>query len=552
MIWIFFVITLIVIIITLRWILRQEQSMDSSYDHAIVIGGSISGMTCAAYLIKHFRRVTIIESDDCLNDQLIDSTPEQLLHARCYLKTSNSLGRYNCNQDYQIHVLQGEGRSILFNLFPNLEQTLIKHYGAYICSLKKHFRFTIGHVILNSNLTEDLSWFCIDRFTLETILRREIISNYSSDQIQWITNHHVKQLIVNSSKDKVIGVKYQSKFHPDPSSIIDIYGDLICDCSGRSSMATKWLKDSFQLNIPDDQLHVGIAYVSFVAQRFRTGNSQLDSIHVGGLAAHAPLINKGFLTMPIRQIPIEDENSLGFLSNFAIYCVNGEYPPHHSYDELLQWVKEHFHSDYYQIIKSSQLISPLLSYRGAFDHRKYVEKLGQKWPKRFLLLGDSMCSFNPKNGQGMTHACRQARQLHHILQHRTSLDKLSWIYNRQASSISEECWLGSTTNDWVVPTLKLVQHDQHGKKHVYQRSSSSSSSSSQMDQPKIPLFMQFLQWYTFWLIHCASQSGELTTAFLHVVFQQKSPYSLLRPKFFLRIVLTSLMNLFDRTQKSFR
>ncbi len=74
---------------------------------------------------------------------------------------------------------------------------------------------------------------------------------------------------------------------------------------------------AFQLNVPDEQLHVGIAYVSFLAQRFQTGNCQLDSIHVGGLAAHAPHINKGFLTMPIRKIPIEEENSLGFISNFA-------------------------------------------------------------------------------------------------------------------------------------------------------------------------------------------------------------------------------------------
>ena len=540
------------IIVAVRWIVKQQRRRqrlvdDKQYNHAIVIGGSISGMTCAAYLIKHFKKVTIIESDDVLNDTLLYSSAEELLNARCFLNNSISLGRSNVNHSFQIHVLQGEGRKILFNLFPQLEKKLLIDYNGYLCSLKKHFRLTIGDVLLNENLTDDLSWFCIDRFTLETILRREIVSQYSSEEIQWITNHQVKELIVDQSTNCVLGLRYQSKF--DSNCLVDLCGDLVCDCSGRCSSATKWLKQSFNLHLPNDQLHIGIGYVSFVGHRFATGISSLDSLHVGGVAAHAPHHNKGFLTMPIRKIPCEQENSLGLLSNFAIYCINGEYPPHDSYENLLQWVKDHFHSDYYQILQSSELMSPLLSYRGAFDHRKYVERLGKQWPKHFLLLGDAMCSFNPKNGQGMTHACRQARELHFILKDHRSLEHLSWIYNEKASSITEECWLGSTTNDWVVPTLKLVQFNQYGQKHVYRRHSNSSLT---LNQPEIPLFMQFLQWYTHWLIHCAATSGELTTAFLHVVFQQKSPFSLLKPKFFLQIVYTSIINYFHLTGKLFQ
>jgi hypothetical protein len=153
-----------------------------------------------------------------------------------------------------------------------------------------------------------------------------------------------------------------------------------------------------------------------------------------------------------------------------------------------------------------------------------------------------MCVFNPKNGQGMTHACRQARQLNLIFNENYPLKDISYIYNRQASSISEECWLGSITNDWAVPTLKLVQTDKFGLTKTYQRTDDSTLN---FPQPKTPLFMQFLQWYTYWLIQCAAQSGELTTAFIHVVFQEKTPYSLLKPKFFLKILYSSIMNSFN-------
>ncbi|CAF3589635.1 unnamed protein product, partial [Rotaria sp. Silwood2] len=147
------------------------------------MGGSIAGMTTAAYLSKYFKRITIIENDDVLNEILMKSKDKELLDYRCNLKCSSSLGRSGVTQSYQIHVLQGEGSNILFKLFPNLKNKLLNEYGARLCSLKNDFRFVIGDVLLNKYLTEDLYWFCIDRFTLETVLRRELCSQYDQQQI---------------------------------------------------------------------------------------------------------------------------------------------------------------------------------------------------------------------------------------------------------------------------------------------------------------------------------------------------------------------------------
>ena len=519
----------------------RSKRLDEKYDHAIILGGSIAGMTTAAYLTKYFHRITIIETDDVLNDIHSNSTPEQLLEYRCSLKNSNSLGRKGVTQNYQIHVLQGEGAQILFELFPKLKMKLLNEYQAMICSLNKHFRFVIGDVLLNQNITEDLSWFCIDRFTLEIVLRREFLDQLKHENIQWLCNTKVMDLIINQKTNSIEGIQYRS----NDQKIENMFGDFVIDCTGRYSSSSKWLKNHFNLIIPTEELHTGTGYVSFIGQRFQTGYAYLDSFYTGGNAAHAPLFNKGFLTIPIRKINNPEENSLGFLSNFAVYCVNGEYPPNDSYENLLEWVKEHLPNDYYLILKSTKLLSPLLPYRRAFDHRRYVHSLGQKWPKNFILLGDSMCVFNPKNGQGMTHACRQARQLNQIFSQNPPLETIPYLYNQQSSSISEECWLGSITNDWAVPTLKLIQIDQHGMKRIYQRTSLN------IPQPRIPLFMQFLQWYTHWLIQCANQSGELTTAFLHVVFQEKSPYSLLKPKYFSQILFSFLRHYFNLSKRFF-
>ncbi|CAF3465994.1 unnamed protein product, partial [Rotaria sp. Silwood2] len=65
------------------------------YDHAIIMGGSIAGMTTAAYLSKYFKRITIIENDDVLNEILMKSKDKELLDYRCNLKEKRKFIQLN-------------------------------------------------------------------------------------------------------------------------------------------------------------------------------------------------------------------------------------------------------------------------------------------------------------------------------------------------------------------------------------------------------------------------------------------------------------------------
>ena len=240
-------VTVTVIVVVSRWLsavlMKSKTNGDrrdpstKRYDHVVIIGGSIAGMTSAAYLSKYFRRVTIVESDDVLNDQLMKSTDDQLLSYRCDLSSPCSVGRSGVSQSYQIHVLQGEGRKILFDLFPKVQQRLIDGFGACLVSLRKHFRFVIGDVLLNGNLTDDLYWFCVDRFTLETVLRRELVDQFSTDEIQWRCNTKVSQLIVDRANNAVLGVRCRQRREEHAQE--DLLADLIIDCSGRNGSSMK-------------------------------------------------------------------------------------------------------------------------------------------------------------------------------------------------------------------------------------------------------------------------------------------------------------------------
>ncbi|CAF3910444.1 unnamed protein product [Rotaria sp. Silwood1] len=130
----------------------------SQYDHAIVLGGSIGGMATAAYLSKYFKRITIIKSDDVLNDIFMKSTPSEILDYCYRLESPTSLGRSGVSQIYQLHGLQGEGYKILLELFPRLKDKLFNEYGIRTYSLKTGLRLAASDIILNQDLTEDFDW----------------------------------------------------------------------------------------------------------------------------------------------------------------------------------------------------------------------------------------------------------------------------------------------------------------------------------------------------------------------------------------------------------
>ncbi|UJR19295.1 hypothetical protein I4U23_022424 [Adineta vaga] len=511
----------------------------AQYDHAIIIGGSIGGMVTAAYLTQYFSRITIIESDDVLNDKLMKCTPEELLGYRCHLESPAPIGRSSVPQMYQIHLMAIGGRIILRELFPQLDQKLLNEYNVRSYSLKNESRLVVNDVLLHSNLTEDFRWLGIDRFTLEIAIRKELCSQYGH-KIQWICNSKVKQLLVDQSLNIVKGVKYRHK-QSNHASTVDLYGDFIIDCSGPYSSTMKWLKEGLNLIIPTEQIHFGCGYLTFVGERMKTGNSLLDSKPVIGCTVNTPEKNNGWFIIPIRTIKGTDKRSLGTLSTVAINSNNSEYPPSDSYENLLEWAKDNLHSDFYTILKSTQVCSPLISYNRPIDYWKYVESLGEKWPENFILLGDAMCTVNPQFGQGMTHACRQARELGNIFaENLYELKDISHIYNNRASAISEECWRASTASDWKTPKLKVVKTDKNGETKTCQRDGNSDATTS--DHLQAPLLMKFMQWYMFWFLQCAGKSGQFSTEFQYVMNQCSSPFQLFNPLTVLIVFYAALMN----------
>ena len=100
----------ILILFIIGYIIYQKRCMSDicQHDHAIILGGSISGIATAGYITNIFKKLQL------LNQMMysMSCTSDELLTYPCHLESPTSLGRSGVLQIYQLHVIEGEGYKI--------------------------------------------------------------------------------------------------------------------------------------------------------------------------------------------------------------------------------------------------------------------------------------------------------------------------------------------------------------------------------------------------------------------------------------------------------
>ncbi len=170
--------------------------------------------------------------------------------------------------------------------------------------------------------------------------------------------------------------------------------DLVVDATGRGSRAPSWLSD---LGFPaptEDRLHVDLGYTT---RRYHAPADALDG-DLGLLQAPTPAHRRGAALARL-------EHDVWMLTLIGL---RGDHPPT-GVDDFDRFAASVASDDLSSLLTTAEPIDAPVAFRFPASTRRYYERT--RIPDNLVVLGDSLCSFNPVYGQGMSVAALEALAL---------------------------------------------------------------------------------------------------------------------------------------------
>jgi flavin-dependent dehydrogenase len=206
----------------------------------------------------------------------------------------------------------------------------------------------------------------------------------------------------------------------------------VVDALGRRSPTPEWL---VEMGYPAPRENVVDSFLGYVTRRYkRKPNTPL--LLIGATPPNDPY---GGLVLPE-----ENDTMIAMIAGF-----NKHYPPTDpaEFDAFIPRLGPEFQ----EALKDAEPISQPYGYRGTSSRWRHYEEL-ERWPERFVVLGDAFCAFNPIYGQGMSAAAMSAAVLAgHIRRRNGNLDGVAQPTLREISKIMQGIWLLATSADLEWP-----------------------------------------------------------------------------------------------------
>jgi 2-polyprenyl-6-methoxyphenol hydroxylase-like FAD-dependent oxidoreductase len=447
--------------------------------HAVVIGGSISGLLTSRMLSNYFEKVTVIERD---------RFPENVASRKGFPQASH------------IHSLMLRGRIILDELFPGIEEELI-HLGAQ--------RFDMG---------SDMTWLTPAGWGKNWISGLDIIA-FSRDLLDWIIRNRlkefsnisilegcqVKELIAHENKIKGVSLYTKSLDSNDTSSIRIIDADLVVDASGNSSKAPQWLKTLGLIPPSESVVDPSLKYATRLYRMSSLPSRAWKAFYV---QPAPPISNRGAITFSIEG----DRCIFSFM-------LSGEQIPPKTEEEFLEFASSLENNEIYRVIKNAEALSPVAIYHAPANRRRYYEYM-KEFLEGFVVLGDAVCTLSPIYGQGMTVAALGVKLLDKCLQ--LQLEKqpenligLASLFQKQLSKINNIPWDFVISQDERYPNCKSS---------IYRQS------------PTSMLKAYLMRWYLDQVIKLTTYNTKVRMTLFEVMHMVKTPEAFFQPEVLLPVL----------------
>ena len=398
-----------------------------NFGKAIVMGASIAGLWTARALSDCFEEILVLERD-------------QLPEGPAF--------RSGTPQARQFHTLLLSGLRQMDEWFPGLDEELISA-GAIpfdpVGDIQVHAahrwypQFPSGQRLLSCS-----------RQLLESSIRRRLRQN---PRVHILEGVEVVGLEGSDDNRRVSGVLSRAyRGAPDQPEAVTVHqANLVVDALGRRSQTPEWLA---KLGYPPPQESEVDSFLGYVTRKYK----RKPDTPMLMIVATPPDDPYGGLIFP------EENNTMtAFMAGY-----NKCYPPTDPVE--FEAFAHHLGANYEEAIKGAEPLSLPYGYRGTSSRWRHYEQL-KRWPKRYMVLGDAFCSFNPVYGQGMSVAAMAAAALARRVKQSSNLDGLAQPMLREISRITKGAWLLATSADLQWPgteggTIRNGPLDRFGRWYI--------------------------------------------------------------------------------------
>ncbi|GAA2665334.1 monooxygenase [Streptomyces lunalinharesii] len=375
--------------------------MGTDVRHAVVMGAGIAGLAAARVLAEVCEAVTVIERDRL---------------------PSASAPRAGAPQGHHVHGLLALGAEVFEGYFPGLRAELeqagapVWDWGEGLCAVLPHGTpppTPMGMPIQT-----------FSRPLLEHVLRRRVTA---LERVVLRDGLTVTGLCT-AGPGTVRGVRVKGVDGED-----EIAADLVVDTTGRSTHLPQWLA---ALGLPTPHTTTVDAQVGYASRTYAYPEGHRPPWWKGLLQPlRAPDFDRG-----CYAIQIEDDTL-----HVTLHGAGGTQPPRGE-DDFLAYAKT-LRGPIADTIAPLTPTSSVRRYARTVNRKTAYHRLA-RWPDGLIALGDSVCTFNPAYGQGMTMAALEARLLDEMLRGRRARSPFDGrAFQQRLARLTASSWLMATIPD---------------------------------------------------------------------------------------------------------
>lgn len=447
---------------------HEETHASQAPRRAVVIGGSLAGLLAARVLHDHFDEVWLLDRHPLsADDEPRRATP----HTR------------------HTHALLARGRQAIEALFPGIGDAWTAA-GGRLGDVGSQAAFYAGRRRF-AQAPADAQGLCLGRGAIEGALRRRVLA---LPRLRVVTGIDAQGLAGRPSNeqggDRIDGLRWRAADDEARSPVATLRAALVVDASGRASRLPKWLAELGHATPDEQQVQVDIRYATAYLKRAPHHAPGLEAVITAATADHP---------VPSVLLAQEGERWVVTLGGY------GDDAPPLDRAGFIARAQRSAPPELAAVLQDAEYLCEPFGYRFPHSQRRFYERL-RHLPEGVLAIGDSICSFNPVFGQGMSVAACEAEALQAALA--GGPERLAQRYFRAAARAIDIAWQTAVGADLAIPSV----------------------------QGERPLPVRVINAYVAKVFDAAQHDAVVAVAFQRVSHLLAAPPSLMRPAIVARVL----------------